>query len=386
MTSILKIELSPKRIFGLDLLRAFAILFVILAHGSYLLPEGLAGINGFFVFDGVSIFFVLSGFLIGGIFITLIEKNELNKTMLLNFWKRRWFRTLPTYFLVLTILVILHVISTGNFNFLRIGSYYIFSQNLVQVHPDFFPEAWSLSVEEWFYLTMPLLIAMLIWFFKITPKKSVLLVALIIIPAVALFRYYRFMHTPVIGIYEYDSVFRRQVITRLDALMFGVLGAYIHFYHFTKWIRYKNILFVTGIVLFLVSKFYFTNISGLFSAVFSFTFISIATLLLLPFLNGLKSGKGFLYKGITYISLISYSMYLLNLSVIKMWIIDSIPWTSIFSNNHLLIIIRYGLYWCLVIVLSILLYKYFEIPMTKLREKRIIKMVALEEVPVLVVG
>ena len=260
MPPILKIELNPNRICGLDLLRSAAVLFVILAHGSYLLPERLAAINGYLVFDGVSIFFVLSGFLIGGILINLIEKNELNKTLLFNFWKRRWFRTLPTYFLVLSILVVLHVVSTGNFNFLRIGSYYVFSQNLVQVHPDFFPEAWSLSVEEWFYLTVPFFTAIVIWFLKLKPKKAVLLVALIIIPAVTLFRYYRFLHIQVIGIYEYDSIFRRQVITRLDALMFGVIGAYIHFYHFKKWIRYKNILFVTGIAFFILSKFYFTNI------------------------------------------------------------------------------------------------------------------------------
>jgi len=62
-----KIEIDSSRIFGLDVLRALAILFVIFQHAGNYLPEVLKQNYNVFIFDGVSIFFVLSGFLIGKI-------------------------------------------------------------------------------------------------------------------------------------------------------------------------------------------------------------------------------------------------------------------------------------------------------------------------------
>jgi len=108
MINIFKIEIDPKRVFGLDILRALAIMFVVAGHGSTLLPPKIGNISNLFIFDGVSIFFVLSGFLIGGIFIKLIEENGIETSVLKNFWVRRWFRTLPNYFLILLTLCLLN--------------------------------------------------------------------------------------------------------------------------------------------------------------------------------------------------------------------------------------------------------------------------------------
>lgn len=99
--------------------------------------------------------------------------------------------------------------------------------------------------------------------------------------------------------------------------MFGVVGAYISYFQNSLWIKFKTQLLFTGILLFIASKFilpHFTAIDGIYFCVFSFTLISTGTLFMLPYLSELKTGNGFLYKPITYISLISYSMYLLNLS------------------------------------------------------------------------
>ena len=57
-------------------------------------------------------------------------------------------------FFILLILILCQFLiakDIGQVNF----RYFIFSQNLYQPHPLFFPEAWSLSIEEWFYLTFP---------------------------------------------------------------------------------------------------------------------------------------------------------------------------------------------------------------------------------------
>src|SRR4051812_29833906 len=96
---------NNKRIYGLDILRTFAILSVIYEHGYRLLNPSIISWNqyDFFVFDGVSIFFVLSGYLIGQILIKLFQR-DVSRKDIYNFWIRRWCRTLPAYFLVLSIL------------------------------------------------------------------------------------------------------------------------------------------------------------------------------------------------------------------------------------------------------------------------------------------
>lgn len=373
MKNLLHIHFDSRRIFGLDILRALAILFVVGRHSSYLLPKPLYEFVNFFIFDGVSIFFVLSGYLIGAILIRQFENQEVNKKLLSGFWKRRWFRTLPNYFLILIILCLLHFLFTENFPFKSIVPYFLFSQNLFYDHPLwFFPEAWSLSIEEWFYLLTPLLLYLLIKFFKLTTRHAIIVTVAFVILLVTVSRYIRYESLSIQTIDEWDLIFRKQVISRLDSLMFGILGAYFSFYHPAKWIKHKTILLITGIALLLFSKFVadrnFPEL-GLYNCVFSFTTISLATLFLLPFLTDIKTGKGFFYTTITRISLISYSMYLVNLSLVKNWIIDKINWIGIFNNNYLLVFFKYSIFWSLTILLSILLYKYFELPMMNMRDK-----------------
>ena len=369
ITEIFKIELHPDRVFGLDILRAIAILSVVIAHGSFMLPKKVRAFNGLFSFDGVSIFFVLSGFLIGGILIKLIDKNTINGKLLVDFWIRRWFRTLPNYFLILLLLLTLNSIFYKDFSVYKVSRYFVFCQNLFQNAPfSFFPESWSLSVEEWFYLTVPLLIMLLIWGFKISTRTAVWLTAVLVILVVTGFRYYRFENNDIDTILTMETLIHFQVSTRLDSLMYGVIGAYLNFYHFDLWIRRKKLLLFIGIGFFLYCTYFPMTDFFLFSTLFKYSLFSIAILLTLPFLSQLKTGKGILYKLLTYVSLTSYSMYLLNYSIIQVWIINKINWIAITQNTYFIVFGKYGLYWFLVITLSILLYKFFEIPMTKLRD------------------
>ena len=371
LNKIFKIEIDSNRVFGLDILRAVAILFVVLGHGSSLLPEKLQRISNYFVFDGVSFFFVLSGFLIGGILIKLIDKNGFSFSVLKAFWIRRWFRTFPNYFLILIILCILQLLFSDEFRLRVIIRYLVFSQNIFSKHPIFFPEAWSIAIEEWFYLIFPLLILFTFNFIK-SYQNSFICVAILIILSVTFFRLFRFQHIPIGVIFDWDSLFRKQVITRMDSLMFGVFGAYISYFHKSLWIKFKTKLMFIGFCLIIASKFllpHFTSIDGIYSCVFSFTFFSVGTLFMLPFLSELKTCNGFMYKPITYISLISYSMYLINLSIVERWIIRNISYDEITDNVFIRMISNYTLYWILVIFLSILIYKYFETPMTSLRER-----------------
>ena len=373
MIRLFSIDLDPKRTFGLDVLRALAILFVVIGHGIGLIPKELRKFVEFFVFDGVSIFFVLSGFLIGGILIKLVEEKGLNFSVLRNFWVRRWFRTLPNYFLVLLVLCILNFFFKDGFNLWSVNRYFFFSQNLFTAHPSwFFPEAWSLSVEEWFYLMLPLLLVFFTFLIKKPAKSTLLLVCFTVISGITIFRLYRYLHIPLKDIVDWDLIFRKQVITRLDSLMFGVIGAYINYYFHATWIKYKRLFLILGVVLFFLSNYVFPiyfSLTGAFSCVLSFSVISLATLFLLPYLSELKSGKGVFYKAITYISITSYSVYLIHLSIVQSWIIYKLPWVAYTGNSYLVSLSNCAIYYVLTMALSILLYKYFEVPMTRIRER-----------------
>ena len=70
---------SGKRVFGLDLMRAVAILLVIFSHVSWIVPNAqgfIPDIMGIAGVLGVEIFFVLSGFLIGRIIYKLFTSDQ----------------------------------------------------------------------------------------------------------------------------------------------------------------------------------------------------------------------------------------------------------------------------------------------------------------------
>jgi len=374
MGKFLSIDFNEKRIYGLDILRAAAIMVVVFSHAAPLLPNKVAKFQEFFLFDGVFLFFVLSGFLIGTILIKVLAKNGASFKVLKEFWIRRWFRTIPTYFLILTLLIILAYLFHGGINNVNPFPYYLFLQNFSYPNPAFFPESWTLSVEEWFYLIIPSSVFILAGVFKIPTKKAILAVIISIIISSIFIRLYKYSVHPPVSVNEWDMVFRKEVITRLDSLVFGVLGAYLALFHRAVWIRYKKILFIVGLSLLIIThviSMYITsgsNISvqsyGIYLSVFSFTVTALAIFMLLPFLSEYKSGKGFIFKAVTYISVSSYSMYLIHLSLIQPFTI----WLFGENINRFEILIRLMLYLALTILCSILLYKYYEKPTTSLRE------------------
>ena len=87
-----------RRNYGLDLIRSLAICLVLFAHFTTKAPA--CGVLG------VELFFVLSGFLIGGIlYQTLRNQDPIHFRDIWLFWKRRWMRTLPNYYLFLAVAI-----------------------------------------------------------------------------------------------------------------------------------------------------------------------------------------------------------------------------------------------------------------------------------------
>jgi peptidoglycan/LPS O-acetylase OafA/YrhL len=367
MIGWLKLPAQHNRIFGLDLLRAFAIITVLLAHGATWVSPKFTFFYKYVVrFDGVSIFFVLSGFLIGGILIRTLEKKTATKATLWNFWVKRWARTIPPYLLALSIIMVIDAYK--GISPLQYIPYVFFVQNLNWPHPSLYAEGWSLAVEEWFYLISAPCVFIAAALIR-NVKQAVLLAALLVIIIVTAYRYYHFLLFHFDSRLEWEIWFRKIVFMRLDNLMYGVLSAYAAYFYKEAWLRYKYIKFVVGLIwLYMQPMPEFSGEFGLYGSVFYFTTSALATVLMLPLLSDWKSSNGFIPRLITHISLISYSMYLLHSSIINNALLYPLVRAMPFSSP-IRSVIGLALFWSLTLVFSTIMYKYFEMPVMALRDK-----------------
>ena len=379
------LEISNNRIFGLDILRFIAIFMVLLGHSLILAPGNLKPYVYPFIYDGVAIFFVLSGFLIGGILIKILNKENPSYKVLLDFWKRRWMRTLPAYFLVLIFLLFYTFIFLPK-NFPE-GWYrfFFFTQNFLgHYRPGFFAEAWSLSIEEWFYLSVPLILFSFLIVFKTSTKYTILIVSLIIIILVTWYRHHLY--------YSFDisnspnqhqlKLFKNflslgieyQVIPRLDSIMYGVLGAFLAYYNPKIWNNKLNVfLFFIGLYILYYTKFNIGKSYAPLAVIWYPTIFSMAIFIMLPFLSNMRKGIGKWTSWITFFSLISYSMYLVNLNIVTIAIIKHTIHADYSLDNFIpgdYWVIDYILFWLLTIFISFILYKFIEVPFMKMREKK----------------
>lgn len=148
---------TKPRYANIDLLRSIAISMVVFYHSVNMskVPQWVwdIGETGSL---GVDLFFVLSGFLVGGLYFK--ERREFGSVTISHFIGRRVFRTLPLYFLIMP-LAYLATYSAKKVSF--DWFYLFFLQNYCYEMP-FYVISWSLCVEEHFYLVMPFVLPFLI--------------------------------------------------------------------------------------------------------------------------------------------------------------------------------------------------------------------------------
>lgn len=370
---IFKFDYKKDRIIGLDILRSLAILLVLYGHGYVFIKSHLdvALYRIPALVDGVTLFFVLSGFLIGGILLKVMENSNFSFKDVFNFWVRRWFRTLPNYFFVLSALVIYQIWRVGDLNGFDYR-YFFFLQNFNSAHPAFFSEAWSLAVEEWFYLTLPIFTFISFKLFR-RKKMAFLITAFLFLIIPFALRLYKFQHLGLIQ--DVDLNYKRVMLLRLDSLIYGILGAYVYFHHRDFFVKDKFKMLLLGISLIIFSKISFPSPKedNIYNAVFRFNVESVAVLFSLPYFSQLKTiSINWLSKIFTFISIISYSIYLLNLSFVsdlllpKLFRVTGLDGLSGILSVDLL---KYAIYLIVTITLSYILYSIVEKPMMDLREK-----------------
>lgn len=344
------------RIFGLDLARAVAIGLVVLAHAN----QGSHDLGIY----GVELFFALSGFLIGGILYRCVPADgRWGFAGVANFWKRRWWRTLPAYYLFLVVSVAFHGLRgeppEGGWEALL--SYLVFVPNLLSPNEVFYDVSWSLCVEEAFYLLFPLVILGVHRIFGSRQSAFLwALLAFVLIPPV--FREWSFLGWPA-------EQARVMTLPRLDAIAFGVAMAVAQqTLRFTR--RQRITLAGAGAGILLVTGAAHLSLRPLVEAEGFFRWALVAMpfgfSLLMPLLGSWTNLPGWAERirpAVTSISLWSYSIYLSHHMVLLAVAtgvakISDSPVVKLFGKLVAVI---------LVLVLSRWIYVYFESPWTRRR-------------------
>lgn len=365
---------NTQRVFGLDLMRAMAITMVLCSHILWIYNpnDGLfRQLFALFGFLGVEFFFVLSGFLIGKIIYKIFLKDDFTVKNALGFLKRRWFRTLPNYFLVLLINIVI-TISLG-YSIPQLGRYFVFLQNGFSKMSTFFPESWSLSVEEWAYLVLP--ISLLLLSVLIKPKNKnrfFLMVTLLLIAVFIFFKVIYHSKTPGTNLDEWNVSLKSVTVYRLDAIFMGVLCAWISINFEKYWAQFKLPSAFIGILIMMFMYFgmgYLKILPTTFPFIWNVVYLPLASLSIaffVPFFSQLEISIGIVKKPIEFISKISYSIYLLHYSIIMQLLMLFVKRESVtLTELHLIT----AFYLAATIALSYVLYRFYEKPMMDLRDK-----------------
>ena len=370
---------NKERIYGLDAMRTFASILVLASHGALLFPgynniltDSLQIIGVF----GVEMFFILSGFLIGGILINLLETTQFNFLTLKYFWFRRWFRTIPLYFLMLIINILIVLTFSGELPN-QLWKYFFFLQNFVDSQSFLFSESWSLTIEEYSYLLAPLLILVCSAFIKKRSKifLTATLIAIVFFIAVKTSYYVKNLDL-IENLIVWNANLKGVLIYRLDTIFYGFLAAYIFKYHNSVFKNSRKLFLIVGIVLFgsiyglmVFSKFQMNGFK-LFWNVAYLPLNSLAIAFCMPFIYYLPKPNQIIKNWVEKVSIYSYSIYLIHYSVVITLILKLLPVASFSLSQKVCLAFMY-----LVVTyfLSSISYRYFEKPMMDLRDKPIFK-------------
>lgn len=303
--------MSEQRVASLDFLRGAAAFLVVIPHFFAFEKIGVELFEAISIL-GVEIFFVLSGYVLAPQLL-LIAKSDNSLGNLRVFLIRRWMRTVPAYLVALIIMsVLMHRLITADF--LRYLSY---SQNLwTHLNNDYFSIAWSLSVEEWFYVIFPVF---LLWYGAVTRKHTLKMAVTSAIWFIVLITAARFLF----GDYQsWGPDVRRVVVFRIDSIAYGFL-LYVALNKTSCHIGKISALFTTtafAVIIFfgiLLAIHIGDNQSKELEALFPFyaAVLGSACIMMALRANALFASHGWLAQLGFFLGRISYSVYLFHLVV-----------------------------------------------------------------------
>lgn len=356
---------------GLDMARAISVLAIFLAHTNNY-AGAFTGIYPYircFPVIMQELFFALSGFLVGHQIIKYIKPEDPFRG-LFGFYRNRWTRTIPFYFIFLVInySIFYTVYRHSSFRMFENTSfslfdYFSFTQNLYSPHPIFFPEIWSVPIEEWSFLLLPIpVLIFVISLRKTLSTKSLLGLLVLIIAIVTAFRiYYVIQADP-----ELDWELRKIVVYRLDALLYG-FGIRVLIDRYSAFFTKAKLWFLlTGLVI--SFGFYFSKpflpLTVYKALIFSLVPMGMGMTLPYFYLGNFTGLPNRLKSVLTHISLTSYAILLSHLYFIQFSML------VIYTPQNLLECVLFTLvYTAIVIGFSTLFFNYVEQPVLMRRKK-----------------
>ncbi len=348
---------------GLDTLRALAIVLVVLHH--YVLFVSRAdtfGWVGRIGWVGVDLFFALSGYLIGNqIFGALRSEAGFS---LPRFYARRLLRTLPNFYVVLALYYLWPWFRHGA-PLLPVWKFLTFTQNINLTPGTAFSHAWSLCIEEQFYMLLPAL-ALLLAVLRLPLRWAWGVVALAFAAGMAV--RYQVWNT----VYEqgwYYKYIYYSSLCRFDELVAGVALAVLKNYHVRAWrglTAHGNLALAAGsVVLGAAFWLFLREREALPITVLGFPLLALGfALLILAALGDKSILRSVRIPGAASLALWSYAIYLTHK---QLGILARDPLEQAGYGPESLMAI--GLVMAASVLSGWLLYRVVETPFMKLRER-----------------
>jgi peptidoglycan/LPS O-acetylase OafA/YrhL len=304
------------RLAGLDTLRALAIVVVMIFHLQRRLPDSFSPI-GRFGWMGVDLFFVLSGYLIGSQLLKPVRDGR--RISLLGFYRKRAYRILPVYLVVL-----------GLYSFWPawreaaglspVWQFLTFTENFFIDYQNnqAFSHVWSLCVEEHFYLLLPIIVMML----AKRPAVWKTVAALAFFFALGLVtRSYEFFHVLMPmgrGAEHFSTDYIERIYyptyARLDGLLAGVALALVRMLRPKWWermVRHANVLLLAGVASTACVLWIFTDRFGPVGTVIGFPLMATAMAMLVAAGSDTPCWFGRLrFPGAKLVAMLAFSLYL----------------------------------------------------------------------------
>jgi len=302
--------MNSTRNHGLDTLRALAIVLVVLHHYVlFVSHRSTFGWVGDIGWVGVDLFFALSGYLIGNqIFAALRSEQQFSLT---RFYARRFLRTLPNFYVVLALYYCWPWFRAGA-DLSPLWEFLTFTQNINLQPGTAFSHAWSLCIEEQFYVLLPAL-ALLV----AAARHRLLWTLAVLVLAIGggiVARYYWRQEVGGFGTPYFKYIYY-STICRLDELIAGVVLALLKNYHAALWTRmtaHGNAVLALGCTLTAITVYLLLQDRfGVGMTVFGYPLLALSfALLILAALSDKSVLRSARVPGAASIALWSYAIYL----------------------------------------------------------------------------
>lgn len=348
---------------SLDSLRAIAVIFVIISHwfaSDHFLNRYTS--NGTL---GVTLFFVLSGFLISGILMNYKTEIDLEvitiKQTLKIFYIRRAIRIFPIYYVLIGVLLLFQFsLMTDSFwwHFFYLSNVYFWLQGAFNGSLSHF---WSLAVEEQFYLIWPLIILLISW------KRLPFIMITGIFSALA----FRFM-----GVDDKNEMARYLLPGSIDSFCVGAIFALVQRELLPKlsaFLKRKDTQWLGGLGFFVLSQgsLIMPFSADLTSALYIFLISCAFGFLILSCcqVNQVKTKIPLLQNPIlTYIGKISYGLYLYH-NFIPFFYGLNLSWISNSFSMYVVQLLRF----IVLLVVATASWYFIEKPILRLKNRFTIK-------------